>query len=316
MNKSKLRWLILLMWWCFKGLHWWLRNQVISTSLETIVLLIAWAIILSCLCGFVGGVEFAQGMDRLASRTAAQLTVSQAQAAEPAEPTEAATFMPLVMAANQASEPTAVVQPAEQVTSEPMMKVEAKATSSQSVEPATTVEVADSPELAPDYIDGFPVTWVGSPNFNYRPNPQDISAIVIHSTAGNTLEGVVAWFHNQQSRVSAHYSIDKDGRIVQHVPDAYRAWHAGVSEWQGKQNVNNFSIGIELVNLNDGHDSYPEVQHQALVTLVTYLCRKYQITPSQIVGHQDVARPQGRKTDPRGYDLERLRNDIGARLGQ
>jgi N-acetylmuramoyl-L-alanine amidase len=158
------------------------------------------------------------------------------------------------------------------------------------------------------------ITWVGSPNFNQRPNPNDIWAIVIHSTANSSLEGVINWFNNPQALVSAHYSIGKDGRIVQHVRDANRAWHAGKSEWKGVPNVNNYAIGIELVNLNDGQDPYPEEQHQANVQLCITMCRKHNIKTENIMGHLDIAVPKGRKTDPRGYDLERLRREVSVAL--
>jgi N-acetyl-anhydromuramyl-L-alanine amidase AmpD len=163
-------------------------------------------------------------------------------------------------------------------------------------------------------LEAPPITWVGSPNFNRRPDPNDIWAIVIHATANSSLEGVISWFNNPQAQLSAHYTIGKDGRIVQHVRDQDRAWHAGKSEWKGKPNVNNYAIGIELVNLNDGQDPYPEEQHQANVKLCAYLCLKHNIKPEDIMGHVNIAVPQGRKTDPRGYDQERLRREVTAAL--
>ncbi len=179
--------------------------------------------------------------------------------------------------------------------------------------PTPTVSVTAPVAITPA-PDAPPITWVGSPNFNRRPNPNDIWAIVIHATANSSLEGVITWFNNPKAMVSAHYTIGKDGRIVQHVRDENRAWHAGKSEWKGVPNVNNFALGVELVNLNDGQDPYPEEQHQANVRLCTYLCRKHDIKPDDIVGHLDVAVPKGRKTDPRGYDLERLRREVTTAL--
>lgn len=161
-----------------------------------------------------------------------------------------------------------------------------------------------------------PIRWVGSPNFNNRRRADDITAIIIHSTANSTLEGVVNWFNNPNSQVSAHYTIGKNGEIVQHVQDMHRAWHAGRSIWKGREGCNDYTIGIELVNLNDGQDPYPEVQHQANLALCAYLAHKYNISPEDIVGHVDIAIPPGRKTDPRGYDLNRLRHQVAARLGQ
>ena len=158
-----------------------------------------------------------------------------------------------------------------------------------------------------------PITWVGSPNFNSRPG-STIWAIVIHSTASSTLEGVVSWFNDPAVQLSSHYTIGKDGRIVQHVRDEDRAWHAGKSEWKGVPGVNDYGLGIELVNLNDGSDPYPEAQHRANALLCAYLCRKHSIKPEDIVGHVDVAVPAGRKSDPRGYDMGRLRLEVTAAL--
>jgi len=171
------------------------------------------------------------------------------------------------------------------------------------------VAIPVTPTLTPP-----PITWVGSPNFNSRPGSKTIWAIVIHSTASSTLEGVVSWFSDPAVQLSSHYTIGKDGRIVQHVRDEDRAWHAGKSEWKGVPSVNDYGLGIELVNWNDGNDPYPEAQHQANVLLCTYLCRKYNIKPEDIVGHVDVAVPVGRKSDPQGYDVNRLRLEVTAAL--
>lgn len=160
------------------------------------------------------------------------------------------------------------------------------------------------------------IQWVGSPNFNKRLRPDDITAIVIHSTANSNLERVVEWFNNPNAQVSAHYTIGKDGRIAQHVQDSDRAWHAGQSVWKGRNSVNDYSLGIELVNLNNGQDPYPEIQHQANVALCAYLCYTYRINVDDIMGHLDIALPPGRKTDPRGYDLNRLRREVSALLGK
>jgi len=160
------------------------------------------------------------------------------------------------------------------------------------------------------------IRWVGSPHFNNRRRPDDITAIIIHSTANNSLEGVVNWFNNPSAKVSAHYTIGKDGEIVQHVQDIHRAWHAGRSVWKGRNSCNDYTIGIELVNLNDGADPYPEAQHQANVALCAYLAHKYNITVDDIIGHVDIAIPPGRKSDPRGYNLDRLRQEVATVLGR
>jgi N-acetyl-anhydromuramyl-L-alanine amidase AmpD len=127
---------------------------------------------------------------------------------------------------------------------------------------------------------------------------------------------VVNWFNRPDAQVSAHYTIGKDGQIVQHVQDMHRAWHAGRSVWKGRDDCNDYAIGIELVNLNNGQDPYLAAQHQANVALCAYLCHKYNISTDDIMGHLDIAIPPGRKSDPRGYDLNRLRSEVGTVLGR
>jgi LysM repeat protein len=158
------------------------------------------------------------------------------------------------------------------------------------------------------------IEWVGSPNFNRRRRPDDITAVTIHATANTTLQGVIDWFNNPNAKVSAHYTIGKDGKIVQHVRDSDRAWHAGVSEWKGRSSCNDYCLGVELVNLNDGQDPYPEAQHQSNVALCAHLCHQYNISVDDIMGHYDIA-PR-RKTDPRNYDLDRLRREVAQVLGR
>jgi LysM repeat protein len=186
-----------------------------------------------------------------------------------------------------------------------------------SVPPVPTTPPPPSPQPQPG-TGGQPakpsIRWVGSPNFNNRRRPDDISAITIHSTANSSMDRVVDWFNNPSAQVSAHYTIGKDGQIVQHVQDMHRAWHAGRSVWKGREGVNDYAIGIELVNLNDGNDPYPEAQHQATVALCSYLADKYNISPDDIMGHLDIALPPGRKSDPRGYNLDRLRKEVAENL--
>ena len=156
------------------------------------------------------------------------------------------------------------------------------------------------------------IKFVGSPNFNKRPTGE-ISAVVMHATANGSLERVIDWFNNPNAQVSAHYTIGKDGTIVQHVRDEFRAWHAGKSEWKGRKDLNSWAIGVEMVNWNNGEDPFPEPQYQAGFALVSYLCEKYHIDPDMIVAHYDVS--PGRKTDPKGYDMDRLRAEVRKRLG-
>jgi AmpD protein len=153
------------------------------------------------------------------------------------------------------------------------------------------------------------VRRVASPNFDRRPPRTLIDLLVIHNISlppdQFTGNGILDFFTNQldhaahpyyaqlkEVRVSSHFLIRRDGGIIQFVPCSARAWHAGVSNWQGRTRCNDFSIGIEL----EGSDFVPftDQQYQALLRLTRRLQRKYPIR--SIAGHSDIA--PGRKTDP------------------
>lgn len=147
--------------------------------------------------------------------------------------------------------------------------------------------------------------WVQSPNYGVRPAEAVVDTVVVHATVIPTLEETVAAFCRVKSQVSAHFTIGKDGSIVQNVSTFERAWHAGVSkDKEGRANVNDFSIGIELVNLNDGKDPYPEKQILALRYLIGALKRRFPL--KYITSHEYIAVPHGRKTDPAGFPWEQL----------
>jgi len=139
-----------------------------------------------------------------------------------------------------------------------------------------------------------------SPNCDARPEGVTIDTIVLHATVLNALEEVIEKFADPHSRVSAHYTIDRDGTLVCHVPERLRAWHAGESKMKdGRKGVNDFSIGIELVNLNDGKDPFPDAQIRALRQLLTAIVARHPIR--HIVTHYECADPPGRKSDPTGF---------------
>lgn len=161
--------------------------------------------------------------------------------------------------------------------------------------------------------------WIPSPNADERPPGKNICLIVIHAISlppnvfGGT--GIVDLFTNrldpeahpyyqqiQELRVSSHFLIRRDGEILQFVSCLRRAWHAGISCWQGRDQCNDFSIGIEL----EGCDQLPfeEVQYLALDSLLAEVFRRYPI--EAVVGHENIA--PGRKTDPGPcFDWSRLR---------
>ena len=94
--------------------------------------------------------------------------------------------------------------------------------------------------------DGTPYRYVESPNTNKKKIIPEY--LVIHYTAGRNLEGAVSWLTNPQSKASAHIVIGRDGKVAQLVPFDTIAWHAGLSQWEGRVDLNKYSIGIELDN--------------------------------------------------------------------
>jgi N-acetyl-anhydromuramyl-L-alanine amidase AmpD len=142
------------------------------------------------------------------------------------------------------------------------------------------------------------VIVIESQNRNDRPPDTKISTIVLHHTATSSdAKSVANFFANPQSKVSSHYIVDRSGYIVQCVPDDKVSWHAGKSQFNGVENVNNFSIGIEICNLGDSLEPYPEVQYDSIIRLVAYLVKTYDIPITNITRHRDIAIPLGRKID-------------------
>ena len=106
-----------------------------------------------------------------------------------------------------------------------------------------------------------------------------------------------------EAKVSSHYLVFEDGRIARMVPEDLRAWHAGVGAWQGDEDLNSRSIGIEIVNrghefrLEDGSlEPFSEVQIQSVIALCKSILDRYPIPPQRVVGHSDIA--PDRKEDP------------------
>jgi N-acetyl-anhydromuramyl-L-alanine amidase AmpD len=151
------------------------------------------------------------------------------------------------------------------------------------------------------------IVWIQSPNCDKRKAGSPIDTIVIHSTAIDSLEKTTEVFQRtKENPVSAHFTIGKDGSIVQNVSTFDRAWHAGVSkDAGGRPSVNHYSIGIELVNKDDGKDGYPEAQLQALCGIIAEMRRRFPI--KQLVSHEFIAIPPGRKIDPANFPWERLK---------
>lgn len=153
-----------------------------------------------------------------------------------------------------------------------------------------------------------PVQQFASPNFRKWPNKRRVTCVIIHATATSKLASPLEWLTSQESKVSAHYLIDVDGTVLQLVDENNVAWHAGESTWRGASGVNQFSIGIELVNANDEKMPYPEAQIEACRYLVGAICTERGIKSEDVVGHADIA--PGRKTDPANFPWD----DFRARL--
>jgi len=122
--------------------------------------------------------------------------------------------------------------------------------------------------------------------------------IVLHYTGMPIVEEALLRLRDPKARVSCHYCVLENGSIVQLVPEAKRAWHAGVSSWQGQTDTNSRSIGIEIAN--PGHDygypDFPKRQIAAVIALCRGVLSRHVILPENIVAHSDVA--PSRKQDP------------------
>jgi AmpD protein len=164
-----------------------------------------------------------------------------------------------------------------------------------------------------------------SPNCDSRPPDTTVTLLVVHGISlppgdfgGDGIErlftnrldpGVHPYYASIAAlRVSAHFLVRRDGSLVQFVACERRAWHAGVSQWQGRERCNDFSIGVELEGADDV--PYESAQYGMLGRLVRALRRRYPI--ADVVGHSDVA--PGRKSDPGpAFDWPRLARLIASR---
>lgn len=162
------------------------------------------------------------------------------------------------------------------------------------------------------------MVYYPSPNYNARPAGTVIDTIVLHHTAGTSLISTCKWFAMTESQVSAHYTIGKDGTIVQHVSTYARAWHAGKSrDWQGREGMNDFTIGIEMDNVGDGKDPWTDAQVNAVIRLIKSLKLHRFSTITTITSHEYIAEPRGRKNDPKNFPwdkLEPMAKELGLKM--
>ena len=169
------------------------------------------------------------------------------------------------------------------------------------------------------------IKFLKSPNHNLRPDNSEISLIVIHSISlppnkyGN--DHIEQFFLNELDhsldkfykeieglKVSSHILIKRTGEIIQFVPFNKRAWHAGFSSFKGKDDCNNYSIGIELEGSDE--DIFEEAQYKSLCKVTSIILKEYNsIDKKNIKAHSDVA--PGRKTDPGNlFDWDKYLNNV------
>ena len=166
-----------------------------------------------------------------------------------------------------------------------------------------------------------------SPNFGLHPPGTAVSLLVVHSISlppgrygGPEIED---FFRNRLDwsahpyfesvrglQVSAHFVVRRSGELIQFVSCDRRAWHAGTSSWRGRENCNDYSIGVELEGLEG--QTFEAAQYDALVTLARGIARRYPI--AAVAGHEHIA--PGRKHDPgAGFDWHRFRAALDAAGG-
>ena len=154
---------------------------------------------------------------------------------------------------------------------------------------------------------------VPSPNIEPRLRGLTPSILVLHYTGLPTLERSLDVLSRPDCKVSCHYVVDVDGRIVQMVAESMRAWHAGVSSWRGETDINSASVGIEIQNPGHalGYPDFPDAQMRAVIALARDICGRHPITPDCVLAHSDIA--PSRKIDPgEKFDWRRLaENGVG-----
>lgn len=156
-----------------------------------------------------------------------------------------------------------------------------------------------------------------SPNFNERTDGR-IKYLILHYTGMASGQEALDRLCDEEAAVSAHYLIEENGEVFSLVDENMRAWHAGVSKWEDDENINDLSIGIEIVNSGHPYPGYesiyspfPKVQMDAVIRLAAEIVERHNIKPYYVLGHSDVA--WRRKIDPGElFDWQRLfENGVG-----
>jgi N-acetylmuramoyl-L-alanine amidase len=138
-------------------------------------------------------------------------------------------------------------------------------------------------------------------SLNFDPKKRKLSNIkfiIFHYTGMKKEIDAINKLTNEQSKVSSHYFIKKNGEILTLVPDLYISWHAGISSWKKFKSINKYSIGIEISNMGHDYDykNFTKKQIKSIVRLSNFLIKKYKIKSTFILGHSDIS--PDRKIDP------------------
>jgi len=139
-----------------------------------------------------------------------------------------------------------------------------------------------------------------SPNFDARAAGKRPIYLVLHYTDTETAEEALSLLKGEDPahKVSAHYFVDTDGTVTRLVDEEKRAWHAGKSYWEGEEDINSCSIGIEIQNPghSNGYKTFPPAQVAAVKELCKAIIARHGMAACHVLGHSDVA--PARKTDP------------------
>jgi N-acetylmuramoyl-L-alanine amidase len=153
-----------------------------------------------------------------------------------------------------------------------------------------------------------------SPNHDPRAHGHTTDILLLHYTGMESTQEALDRLCDPTAKVSAHYVVDEHGEISQLVPEARRAWHAGVSKWESVEDINSHSIGIEISNTGHelGYPDFPDAQIEAVIALCRDILHRHHIRADRVLAHSDVA-PK-RKVDPgEKFPWERLhRAGVGA----
>ncbi|MET4697062.1 N-acetylmuramoyl-L-alanine amidase [Constrictibacter sp. MBR-5] len=142
------------------------------------------------------------------------------------------------------------------------------------------------------------IAAIDLPSPNHDARPAGVDMLVLHYTGMRSGRDAIDRLRDPAARVSAHYVVEEDGTVFRLVPEERRAWHAGVSFWQGRRGLNDVSVGIEIVNPGHewGYRRFPDEQMRTVEALSLQIIARHGIPADRVVAHSDIA--PDRKQDP------------------